>query len=81
MDHDELGKEMACWIRLEKGQKFNVDQMRAFLRSKVPDSHLSAHDKFVESFPMASVAKYRSSASRRCSPLTGAPQGLPRATS
>ncbi|MFH1034558.1 MAG: AMP-binding protein [Pseudomonadota bacterium] len=57
VDHDELGEEVACWIRLEKGASLSADQVRAFLAGKVPDSHLPTHYKFVEGFPMTPVGK------------------------
>ncbi|MBI4799206.1 MAG: AMP-binding protein [Desulfarculus sp.] len=57
VDHDELGEEVACWIRLEKGASLKPDEVRDFLQGKVPDNHLPAHYKFVEGFPMTPVGK------------------------
>ena len=57
VDHDELGEEVACWIRLEKGASLNAGAVRAFLIGKVPESHVPAYYKFVEGFPMTPVGK------------------------
>jgi fatty-acyl-CoA synthase len=57
VDHDQLGEEVACWIRLEKGAGLDAAGVRAFLQGKVPDSHIPTHYKFVDSFPMTPLGK------------------------
>ncbi|RJX31928.1 MAG: AMP-binding protein [Desulfarculus sp.] len=55
--HDVLGEEVACWIKLEKGQKADLAEIMEFLRRKLPANHLPAHLKFVEAFPMTPLGK------------------------
>lgn len=55
--HDQLGEEVACWIKPEKGQQMDSTDIIDFLRGKLPDNHLPAHVRFVKDFPMTPVGK------------------------
>jgi fatty-acyl-CoA synthase len=57
VDHDELGEEVAAWIKLRPGQSLSQVEAAEFLRGKVPDSHLPTHIKLVDDFPMTPVGK------------------------
>ncbi|MEW5911920.1 MAG: AMP-binding protein [Thermodesulfobacteriota bacterium] len=55
--HDQLGEEVACWIKLEKGQQADLAEIMEYLRDKLPENHLPAHVRFVEAFPMTPLGK------------------------
>jgi fatty-acyl-CoA synthase len=55
--HDQLGEEVACWIKPEKGQQMDSTDIIDFLRGKLPDNHLPAHVRFVADFPMTPMGK------------------------
>ncbi|MCB2228325.1 MAG: AMP-binding protein [Desulfarculaceae bacterium] len=55
--HPELGEEVAVWIKLERAAELDQEAVIAHLRAKLPDNHLPAWVRFVESFPMTPLGK------------------------
>ena len=55
--HQQLGEEVACWIKLEKDAKLNQAQVLDYLRDKLPENHLPAWVRFVDEFPMTPLGK------------------------
>ena len=55
--HPALGEEVAAWIKPEKDAILDRDEIIAFLREDLPETHLPRHIKFVDEFPMTPVGK------------------------
>jgi len=55
--HDELGEEVAVWIKLERDSSINHSEIMIFLQDKVPENHLPAWLRFVDEFPMTPLGK------------------------
>ncbi|MCB2192206.1 MAG: AMP-binding protein [Deltaproteobacteria bacterium] len=55
--HPELGEEVACWVKLERHTQATEQEIVAFLREQLPESHLPAWIRFVEEFPSTPLGK------------------------
>ncbi|MBU4275420.1 MAG: AMP-binding protein [Proteobacteria bacterium] len=55
--HPELGEEVACWVKLERHTQATEQEIMAFLREQVPESHLPAWLRFVDEFPSTPLGK------------------------
>lgn len=55
--HPELGEEVACWVKLERHTQATEQEIMAFLREQLPESHLPAWLRFVDEFPSTPLGK------------------------
>ena len=55
--HEELGQEIAAWIKLKKGAKLTLEDLVRFAKRKIDKTKVPRHFKFVREFPMTRSGK------------------------
>jgi len=55
--HEELGQEVAAWIKLKKGAKFTLEDLIRYAKRKIDKAKVPRHFKFVREFPMTRSGK------------------------
>ena len=54
---ENLGEEVAAWIKLEEGSTATEEEILQHCREKLPASHVPRYIKFVNEFPMTPLGK------------------------
>jgi fatty-acyl-CoA synthase len=55
--HDELGQEVAAWIKLKKGAKLTLEDLARYGKRKIDKAKAPHYFKFVKEFPMTRSGK------------------------
>jgi len=55
--HEELGQEVAAWIKLRKGAKLTLDDLARYAKRKMDKLKAPHHFKFVKEFPVTRSGK------------------------
>jgi len=55
--HEELGQEVAAWIKLKKGAKLTLEDLARYAKRKIEKAKAPYHFKFVKEFPMTRSGK------------------------
>ena len=55
--HEDLGQEVAAWIKLKKGAKFTREDLARYVKRKIDKAKAPHYFKFVKEFPMTRSGK------------------------
>jgi fatty-acyl-CoA synthase len=55
--HEDLGQEVAAWIKLKKGAKLTLEDLARYTKRKIDKAKAPHYFKFVKEFPMTRSGK------------------------